>query len=120
MNTENETRAIIAAGLAAGMLLATSLAGAAALPGIRIHDLDPRQVKYCRLAGNVTGAYDWSNSTSPDTTEHAKTQARGRAAAMGATNILWTHMSSSYSSAGTGRAEVAGQAYICRRPLPLP
>lgn len=119
MNTENETRAIFTAGLAAGML-AISLASAAALPDARIHDLDPRQVKYCRLAVNVAGAYDWSNSTSPDTTEHAKTQARARAAAMGATNILWTHMSSSYSSAGSGRAEVAGQAYICRRPLPLP
>jgi hypothetical protein len=120
MHIKNGTRAGLLIGLAAWILLAGAVTHAASLPPGKILDLDPHQAHYCHPNGNVTGAYNWTNSTSPETTEAAKAQARARAAALGATHILWTRMTSSYSSAGSGRSEVAGQAYICRRPLPLP
>ena len=74
----------------------------------RILDADAKMVDGCTYVGEVHGSSGWGNLAASTGIENAKNEAREKAAALGATHILWTNVSGGYSP------YVSGRAYICK------
>jgi hypothetical protein len=74
----------------------------------RILDADAKMVEGCTYVGDVHGSSGWGNLAASTGIQNAKNEAVEKAAALGATHILWTNISGGYSP------YVSGRAYICK------
>lgn len=70
-------------------------------------DADEAMVNRCAFLGNVQGSSGWGNLAASVGMENAKTEAREKAATLGATHIVWGNISGGYSP------YVSGRAYLC-------
>jgi LDH2 family malate/lactate/ureidoglycolate dehydrogenase len=83
---------------------ATTLTPSAA----RIMDADMKVTENCQFVGDVHGSSGWGNLAASTGMENAKNEAKEKAAAMGATHIVWTGMAGGYSPYASGKA------YLCK------
>ena len=74
----------------------------------RILDADAKMVEGCTYVGDVHGSSGWGNLAASTGIQNAKNKAVERAAALGATHILWIDISGGYSP------YVSGRAYKCK------
>lgn len=84
---------------------ATTLSQSAA----RVIDADMKMAENCKFIGDVHGSSGWGNLAASAGIENAKNEAREKAAAMGATHIVWTGMAGGYSP------YISGKAYLCNK-----
>jgi hypothetical protein len=74
----------------------------------RMLDADAKMVDGCTYVGDVHGSSGWGNLAASTGIQNAKNEAAEKAAALGATHILWTNVSGGYSP------YVSGRAYMCK------
>ena len=74
----------------------------------RILDADAKMVDGCTYVGDVHGSSGWGNLAASTGIQNAKNEAAEKAAALGATHILWTNVSGGYSP------YVSRRAYMCK------
>lgn len=74
----------------------------------KILDADAKMVDGCTYVGDVHGSSGWGNLAASTGIQNAKNEAVEKAAALGATHILWTNISGGYSP------YVSGCAYRCK------
>jgi len=74
----------------------------------RIVDADAKMVDACTYVGDVHGSSGRGNLAASAGIQNAKNEATEKAAALGATHILWTNVSGGYSP------YVSGRAYRCK------
>jgi hypothetical protein len=70
----------------------------------RILEADEKVVSQCKYLGDVSGTSGWGNLAASTGINNAKNQAFERAAALGATHVVWTQISGGYSPFVNGRA----------------
>jgi hypothetical protein len=70
----------------------------------RIIPADEKMVAGCTFVGDVQGSSGWGNAVATTGMENAKNEALEKAAAFGATHILWTNVTGGYSPYAHGRA----------------
>ncbi len=96
-------------GALAASLLLSACAVALSPQGAGVQVSDEHMVHHCQYLGDVTG-----DSVNTDT---ARNDARNRAAAMGATNVVFVSQSNAVTSAHAGgpnsAADAMGRAYRC-------
>lgn len=74
----------------------------------RILSADDKMLVGCTYVGDVHGFSGWGGLATPTGIQNAKNEATEKAAALGATHIVWTNI-----SGGMGPT-VNGRAYICK------
>lgn len=82
----------------------TSLSPSAA----KILSADDKMVVGCTYVGDVDGFSGWGGLATPTGIQNAKNEATEKAAALGATHILWINISGGMGPTAYGRA------YICK------
>jgi len=83
---------------------ATTLSQSAA----SVKDADMKMVENCKFLGEVYGSSYWAGFTVDALVEAAKNEARGKAASLGATHIVWQGIS------GSNARIARGSAYLCK------
>lgn len=89
-------------------LLLLLLTGCATTPPSAVRDADEAMAAQCRFVGEVSATSGWGGIAASHGIEAAKGSARTKAAALGATHIVWHPLGSAWSPA------VSGRAYSCR------
>jgi hypothetical protein len=89
---------------ASAALLATGCATTPSPAAANVVDADETMVAACRFLGEVHGSSGWGNVAASSGMENAKTEAKEKAAQMGATHVVWHTVSGGYSPYATGRA----------------
>lgn len=90
------------------LLMASGCATTLTSSAARIMDADMKITENCQFVGDVHGSSGWGNLAASTGMENAKNEAREKAAAMGATHIVWTGMAGGYSPYANGKA------YLCK------
>lgn len=75
---------------------------------VRIVDADMKMTENCQFIGDVHGSSGWGNLAASTGMENAKNEAKEKAAAMGATHIVWIGVAGGYSPYANGKA------YLCK------
>lgn len=70
----------------------------------RVIQADEKMIADCKFLGQVEGSSGFGNIAATAGMTNARNQATERAAAMGATHILFTNVSGGYSPSAQGRA----------------
>jgi hypothetical protein len=89
-------------------IIASGCATTLSHPAIKIQEADAKMVEGCTYVGDVHGSSGWGNLAASTGIQNAKNEAIEKAAALGATHIVWTNISGGYSPF------VSGRAYICK------
>lgn len=84
-------------------LLATGCATTPSPAAVKVADADETMVAACRFVGEVHGSSGWGNVAASAGMENAKTEAREKAAQMGATHVVWQTVAGGYSPYAIGR-----------------
>ncbi len=91
------------------LIVSLSLYGCAAeRQGVSIREADEAMVEGCEYLGDVDGTSGWGNIAASTGIENAKKEAMQKAAALGATHVVWRQVSGGYSP------YVSGRAYRCK------
>jgi hypothetical protein len=69
-----------------------------------VREADESMVAGCTYLGDVAGTSGWGNLAASAGIENAKHEAMEKAAALGATHIVWRSLTGGYSPTATGRA----------------
>lgn len=91
----------------ASFLSLSILVGCATVPSdeaLRVRDADETVVAGCRFLGQVQGSSGWGGLAASAGMENSKTEARQRAASLGASHIVWQAVTGGYSPYASGRA----------------
>lgn len=91
--------------------LAFLLGGCATTPSPaaqNVMDADQAMIESCKFIGSVSGSSGWGNLAASTGIINAKNEARGQAARLGATHVVWLSVMGGYSP------NVSGNAYKCR------
>jgi len=89
-------------------LIAYGCATTLSTSATRILDADTKMIDGCTYVGDVHGSSGWGNLAASTGIQNAKNEGTEKAAALGATHILWTNVSGGYSP------YVSGRAYRCK------
>ena len=92
--------------------LLLALSGCATSPtsaALAVHDADAHMVENCQFLGDVTGTSGWGGLAADTGEQNAQTEAREKAARLGATDIVWTNI------AGGWAPNTSGKAYRCSK-----
>lgn len=73
-----------------------------------IMDADQTMIEGCKFIGSVSGTSGWGNLAASTGIKNAKNEARGQAAKLGATHVVWLSVMGGYSP------NVSGNAYKCQ------
>lgn len=92
-------------GVAALLASGCAIQETAAASSIRI--ADAQMVKGCKFLGNVEGTSGWSGLAASTGQDSSMNQALNEAARLGATDVVWENVNSSWGS------EAFGAAYKC-------
>lgn len=76
---------------------------------LSVHDADVRMVATCQFLGDVTGNSGWGGLAAGTGEQNAQTEAREKAARLGATNIVWSNIQGGWATS------TSGKAYRCAR-----
>ena len=90
--------------------LALTLSSCATTPSpqaSRVLDADEKMVGSCTFLAQVQGSSGWGNAAASVGMENARTEAREKAAKLGASHIVWAAISGGYAP------YVSGRAYKC-------
>lgn len=90
--------------------LLLALSGCATAPtsaALAVRDADARMVESCQFLGDVAGTSGWGGLAADTGEQNAQTEAREKAARLGATDIVWTNI------AGGWAPNTSGKAYRC-------
>lgn len=71
-------------------------------------DADQAMIENCKFMGSVSGSSGWGNLAATTGVNNAKNEARGQAARLGATHVVWLSIMGGYSP------NVSGNAYKCQ------
>lgn len=99
MNTCRVVYFVLAAFVIFASGCATTLSPAAA----KIQPADHSMVAECNYLGNVSGSSGWGNLAASVGMRNAKNEALDKAAAMGATHVVWMNITGGYSPYAVGR-----------------
>lgn len=86
-------------------------AGCATTPSPAVQnvlDADQAMIESCKFIGSVSGSSGWGNLAASTGINNAKNEARGQAARLGATHVVWLSVMGGYSP------NVSGNAYKCQ------
>ncbi len=89
------------------LVLALAAAGCSSTPSNRalaVQSADERVVASCRLLGEVFGSSGWGGLAASSGMQNARIEAQEKAAALGATHIVWLSVAGGFSPSAAGRA----------------
>jgi LDH2 family malate/lactate/ureidoglycolate dehydrogenase len=89
-------------------LLLSGCATGLSAAGAKIQEADPKTVEGCTYLADVHGSSGWGNLAASTGMQNAKNEAIERAAALGATHVVWTNIAGGFSP------YVSGRAYLCK------
>ena len=93
--------------VAVAVLLVSSCATTRSAPASQVRDADEKMVEHCEFLAQVHGSSGWGGLAESTGMENAKTEAREKAASLGASHVVWATVSGGYAP------NVSGRAYRC-------
>lgn len=90
-------------------VLLTACAAAPSREALTVHDADAAMVSHCKFVGYVSGTSGWSGLAAGAGESNAQSEAREKAARLGATDIVWQTVHGGWGSGANG------SAYSCPR-----
>ena len=85
----------------------SSCATTPSAPAAHVRDADEKMVESCEFLAQVHGSSGWGGLAASTGMENAKTEAREKAASLGASHVVWATVSGGYAP------NVSGRAYRC-------
>jgi hypothetical protein len=89
---------------AASTILLASCAVTPSKGAAQVRDADEKIIENCHFVADVEGTSGWGNLAASAGIANARNEAREKAAAAGATHIVWRSVTGAYSPTVSGRA----------------